>query len=186
MNEIEKLLKDVVYGSVGAVASVLEVGGEIAKTFVEKGQEAVRQGQECAEDMAKTFVEKGQEAVRQGQECADNMARAMKDAIDSVMNDPGIDVTGLNRAQRDELRRRLDEMDAAEEAAAQAEADAACETCADDEGACCACAKDEQDTCCCAAPREPLEAEPVEIPVQDNDAAACCVSYEAGEKKDEE
>lgn len=173
MNEIEKILKDVVYGSVGAVASVLEVGGELAKTFVEKGQEAVRQGQECAEEMAK----------------------AVKEAYDSVVNDPGIDVTGLNRAQRDELRRKLDEMDAAEEAAAQAEADAevdtaACDDCTDkDDEACCDCVCG--DDCSCDQPEasvptlDQLDAEPVEIPVQpDPDRPTYNVTYEAGTDDD--
>lgn len=122
MNELEKVLKDVVYGSVGAVTTVLEVGSELAKSFVEKGQEAVRQGQERAEEVKK----------------------AMKDACDSLMNDPGIDVSTLNRAQRDELRRRLDEMDAAEEAAAQCECSESEETCSYEEGCDCASAEEQK------------------------------------------
>lgn len=100
MNEIEKAMKDVLYCSVGAVAAVLEAGNELAKSLIEKGQEAMQQGQERAEELK----------------------QSMKEVCDALMNDPGIDVTGLSRAQRDELRRRLDEMDAAEDAAAQFEA----------------------------------------------------------------
>ena len=36
MAELEKVLKDVVLGSVGAVATVVEKGGEIARALVEK------------------------------------------------------------------------------------------------------------------------------------------------------
>ena len=100
MSDIEKVLKDVVYGSVGAVAAAIEVGGNLAKTFVEKGQEAIRQGQERA----------------------DELKQAVKDACEAAQADPGIDVSCLTRAQRDALRRQLDEMDAWEDAREKAEA----------------------------------------------------------------
>lgn len=96
MSDLEKVLKDVVYGGVGAVAAAIEVGSDLARTFVEKGQEAVRQGQERAEELK----------------------RAMKDACEEMDRDPMIDLSGLTRAQRDTLRRQLDEMDAQEDAAA--------------------------------------------------------------------
>lgn len=113
MSDIEKVLKDVVYGSVGAVAAAIEVGGNLAKTFVEKGQQAVRQGQERA----------------------DELKQAMKTACEAVQNDTGIDVSCLTRAQRDELRRQLDEMDAYEAANAEHKPE---------NGACC-CETDSED-----------------------------------------
>lgn len=51
MAELEKVLKDVVLGSVGAVAAVVEKGGEIARTLVEKGQATVEQNQETVEQI---------------------------------------------------------------------------------------------------------------------------------------
>lgn len=129
MSEIEKVLKDVVYGSVGAVATALEVGAGLAKTFVEKGQEAVRQGQERAEEVK----------------------QAMKDACESIMKDPGIDLSGLTRAQRDELRRQLDELDAAEDAACcrqDDEAECDCEPCEEEEDCACGCADEDKSADC--------------------------------------
>ena len=93
MSDIEKLLKDVVYGGVGAVASALETTGELAKTFVEKGQATVRQGQEKAEELKQSI----REACKQ---------------------ETGIDLNSLTRAQRDELLRQLQAMAEAEDAAA--------------------------------------------------------------------
>ena len=93
MSDIEKLLKDVVYGGVGAVASALETTGELAKTFVEKGQATVRQGQEKAEELKQSI----REACKQ---------------------ETGIDLNTLTRAQRDELLRQLQAMAEAEDAAA--------------------------------------------------------------------
>lgn len=51
MAELEKVLKDVVLGSVGAVAAVVEKGGEIARTLVEKGQATVEQNQETVDSI---------------------------------------------------------------------------------------------------------------------------------------
>lgn len=51
MANIEQVLKDVVLGSVGAVATVVEKGGELARSLVEKGQETVRDNQETVENI---------------------------------------------------------------------------------------------------------------------------------------
>lgn len=93
MNDLEKMLKDVVHGSIGAVATAIEVSGEIAKTFVEKGQEV-----------------------------ASGIKQAMNEACEACKDDPGVDVRTLTRAQRDRLRRELDEVDAEEASAEEAEA----------------------------------------------------------------
>ncbi len=93
MNDLEKMLKDVVHGSIGAVATAIEVSGEIAKTFVEKGQEV-----------------------------ASGIKQAVNEACEACKDDPGVDVRTLTRAQRDRLRRELDELDAEEASAAEAEA----------------------------------------------------------------
>ena len=51
MAEFEKVLKDVVLGSVGAVATVVEKGGEIARALVEKGHEKVQNNQESVDQI---------------------------------------------------------------------------------------------------------------------------------------
>ena len=105
MSTVEKVLKDIVYGSVGAVAATIEAGSSLAKVLVEKGEAAVRQGQERA----------------------DELKQAMQKACDDARKEPEIDVSCLTRAQRDELRRRLDEMDAAQDAQSRQDRDCECE-----------------------------------------------------------
>lgn len=97
MKELEKMVKDVVHGGIGAVATALEVGGEIAKSFVEKGQEVVG-----------------------------SIKQAVDEACEAGKNDPGVDVRSLTKAQRAELRRRLDELDA-EEAESTENAEESCD-----------------------------------------------------------
>ena len=57
MAELEKVLKDVVLGSVGAVATVVEKGGEIARALVEKGQETVANNQETVDSIRRKVRE---------------------------------------------------------------------------------------------------------------------------------
>lgn len=131
MNDLEKMLKDVVHGSIGAVATAIEVSGEIAKTFVEKGQEV-----------------------------ASGIKQAMNEACEACKDDPGVDVRTLTRAQRDRLRRELDEVDAEEARAEEAEAQAAAEVSHEE-----------------SAEDKPEEEIPVEVPE---------VTYEAPDSEDED
>ena len=57
MAELERVLKDVVLGSVGAVATVVEKGGEIARALVEKGQETVQNNQETVDNIRRKVRE---------------------------------------------------------------------------------------------------------------------------------
>lgn len=93
MSDLEKILKSVVLGSVGAVATVVEKGGELAQALVEKGQATVDANRDTAEEWKKQF----------------------HDACEAA-HAPDLDVSGLTREQRDALRRALDEADAAEAA----------------------------------------------------------------------
>lgn len=42
MPDLEKFVKNVMYGGIGAAASLVEKGGDLARSLVEKGQETVR------------------------------------------------------------------------------------------------------------------------------------------------
>ncbi len=91
MNELTDLVKNVLYGAVGAVATVVEKSGDVVNACVEKGKETVEQGRTTAEELK----QKWQEA------CA---ASAQEEEID---------VSSMTAEQRQELRRKLDEADAA-------------------------------------------------------------------------
>ncbi len=100
MNELENIVKQVVYGGIGAAATIVEKGGDLARTLVEKGQETIRSNQDTAEEFA------------------EDIKRRVKEFCDRFQAEEIIDISGLNREQRAELRRQLDEMDAAEDAQA--------------------------------------------------------------------
>jgi polyhydroxyalkanoate synthesis regulator phasin len=95
MNELENIVKNVVYGGIGAAAALVESAG----------------------DLARTLVEKGQEAVHANQETVDDVKRRLKEFCDRLMCDGVMDVTKLSPEQRAELRRQLDLADEADAAA---------------------------------------------------------------------
>lgn len=128
MNELENIVKSVVYGGIGAAAAIVEKGGELARALVEKGQETVRANQDTVEDLK----------------------RRAREFCDKFVNEDTIDVTALSREQRDELRRQLKDL---EEADAACACDDDC-TCSDD----CTCggaAEDEAPEVTYTAPDEP-------------------------------
>lgn len=90
-NDLEKIFKDVVHGGIGAVATVIEAGSGLARSFVEKGQEITA-----------------------------DLKQAADEACEASKADPGVDVRRLTPLQRETLRRQLDEMDAEEKAAEEA------------------------------------------------------------------
>ena len=98
MSDLEKMLKDIVYGGVGAVASALETGSDLAKTFVNKGQKIVEQARPTAEDFA----------------------RRMKATCDEAMKATGVDISRLTREQREQLAAMLAKLNKVEDAAAKA------------------------------------------------------------------
>ena len=98
MSELEKMLKDIVYGGVGAVASVLETGSGLAKTFVEKGQKIVQQAKPAAEDWS----------------------RKIKAVCDEAVEKTGVDISELSREQREQLAALMTKLNKVEDAAAKA------------------------------------------------------------------
>lgn len=89
MADLEKMLKDVLLGGVGAVATVVEKGGEVAQKLVEKGRETVRDNREATEELKRRF----------------------KEACPCSGEKPDIDVSDLTSEQREALRRQLELMD---------------------------------------------------------------------------
>lgn len=113
MNELENIVKSVVYGGIGAAATLVEKGGDIARALVEKGQETVRANQDTVDQIRDT---------------AEDLKRRVVEFCEKFMNDDVIDASCLTREQRDELRRQLDEQDELDsEAAASCQYDAPAE-----------------------------------------------------------
>lgn len=113
MNELENIVKSVVYGGIGAAATIVEKGGELARALVEKGQETLRANQDTVEDLK----------------------RRAREFCDKFVNEDTIDVTALSREQRDELRRQLKELEETDKAC-DCEDDCDCgETCSCEDAA---------------------------------------------------
>lgn len=100
MSELEKVLKKVMYGGIGAAAVIIEAGAELGRTLVEKGQETVANHQETADDIK----------------------RRVKEFCDKFIPEDKMDVNRMSTQQRDELRRQLQELEE-QDAAARAEAE---------------------------------------------------------------
>ncbi len=120
MSDLEKTLKDMLYGVVGAAATVVEQGGKLYNSLVEKGSQV------CDD-----LVAKGQDALNRNREYGEELKRKAKDAVEQLTT-VEIDVSQLTPEQRAELRRQMDAMDAADELEAK-EAETTTEEKADDE-----------------------------------------------------
>ena len=120
MSDLEKTLKDMLYGVVGAAATVAEQGGKLYNSLVEKGSQ-----------VCDNLVAKGQDTVNRNREYGEELKRKAKDAVEQLTT-VEIDVSQLTPEQRAELRRQMDAMDAAEELEAK-EAETTTEEKADDE-----------------------------------------------------
>lgn len=142
MSELEKILKSVVLGGIGAAAMVVEKSEELAKACVVKGEDTVRQNQDTIDEVKRK-------------------AQAVCDAAKKMAGEMAGEIERMTREERDALRRMLDKFDAedAENEACECDCEEACDCeckadcdCADApaEGCCC-----EKEGCCCEdAPAE--------------------------------
>ena len=101
--DLGKTLVDVAYAGVGAVVLVAEQAGKLGKVLVERGVEAV--------DRAGRYSEELHQKVQ------DDIQRRRDEALDGK-------ISSMDAQQREDLRRRLDELDEIERQAAEMQADA--------------------------------------------------------------
>ena len=101
--DLGKTLVDVAYAGVGAVVLVAEQAGKLGKVLVERGEDAV--------DRAGRYSEELHQKVQ------DDIQRRRDEALDGK-------ISSMDAQQREDLRRRLDELDEIERQAAEMQADA--------------------------------------------------------------
>lgn len=109
MSDMKNILRDVGYFSIGAAAVLVEAGSKAVKCLVRKGEATLRDNQDTVDDLkrkAKDLGEKAKSAVEKA------TAKPEK---------PPVDASQLTPEARAELRRQLDEADAAYEADAASE-----------------------------------------------------------------
>ena len=105
MNELENLVKSVVYGGIGAAATLVEKGGDLARALVEKGQQTVRDNQATVDQIKET---------------AEELKQRVRRFCERFMNDDVIDASCLTPEQRAAVRQQLDEQDEIDRQAAEA------------------------------------------------------------------
>lgn len=96
--ELGKALLTAAYAGVGAVALATEQAGKLGKVLVERGEEAVEQMGKYSEEIQ--------------QKVQDDIQRRREAALDER-------ISSLEAWQRDDLRRRLDELDELDRQAAE-------------------------------------------------------------------
>lgn len=123
MTNLKNILRDVGYCTVGVAAVIVEAGTKTARALVRKGEATLRDNQDTVDDLKRRAKELGEK---------------LKDSFEKPASDePAVDASKMSAEERAELRRQLDEADAACEADATCETDAACgEYCCEDEEEC--------------------------------------------------
>ena len=110
MNDLKDILRDIGYFGVGAAAVILEAGGKAVKALVDKGEKTLRENQDTVDDLKRK---------------ARDLGGKVKSAVEKAAakpETPPVDASAMTAQEREELRRQLDEAD---QAAAQAEAEEA-------------------------------------------------------------
>lgn len=110
MSKLMNILRDAGYCTVGAAAVIVEGGSKVVKCLVRKGEKTLRENQDTVDDLKRRVKDLGDKARESIEKAA---AKAEKSPVDASQ---------LSPEARAELRRQLDEADAA------CGTDAACET----------------------------------------------------------
>lgn len=98
---LKHIIRDIGYFGVGAAAVLVEAGGKAAKALVRKGEKTLQDHQDTVDDLK-----------RRAQELCEK-ARERFEASSEEPAAPGMDATRMSPEERAELRRQLDEADAA-------------------------------------------------------------------------
>ena len=96
--DLGKTLVNAAYAGVGAVVLAAEQAGKLGKILIERGEEAVDRAGQYSEELH--------------QKVQDDIQRRRDEALDEK-------ISSLNAQQREELRRRLSELDEIERQAAE-------------------------------------------------------------------
>lgn len=105
MSSWKNILRDAGYLGVGAAAVIIEAGGKAVSALIRKGEETLRDNQDTVDDLKRK---------------AKDLGTKVKDAVEKAAakpEKPPVDTSALSPEERAELRRQLDEADAACETA---------------------------------------------------------------------
>ena len=106
MSNVKNFLRDVGYFGVGAATILVEAGGKAAKALVRKGEKTLRENQDTVDDLKRKAKDAGTKIKDAAQKVVAKPEPAPK-------NSAPIDASAMSAEERAELRRQLDEADAA-------------------------------------------------------------------------
>ncbi|MGN1368533.1 MAG: hypothetical protein ACI4WX_06680 [Aristaeellaceae bacterium] len=108
MSDVKDFLRDVGYFSVGAAAVIVEAGDKAIKCLVRKGEKTLRDHQDTVDELKRKAKDAGEKIKDAAQKAVVKPESAPADGASPV------DAAAMSAEERAELRRQLDEADAAD------------------------------------------------------------------------
>lgn len=108
MSDVKKVLRDIGYFGVGTAAALVEAGGKAVKALVRKGEKTLSENQDAVDDLKRKAKDVGEKLKDAAQKMVAKPEAAPEEASP---------VDAMSAEERAELRRQLDEADAAAQAA---------------------------------------------------------------------
>lgn len=108
MSDVKDFLRDVGYFSVGTAAVIVEAGGKAVKSLVRKGEKTLRDHQDTVDELKRKAKDAGEKIKDAAQKAVVKQESAPADGSSPV------DASAMSAEERAELRRQLDEADAAD------------------------------------------------------------------------
>lgn len=108
MSDVKKVLRDIGYFGVGTAAALVEAGAKAVKALVRKGEKTLSENQDAVDDLKRKAKDAGEKLKDAAQKMVTKPEAAPEEASP---------VDAMSAEERAELRRQLDEADAAAQAA---------------------------------------------------------------------
>ena len=115
MSDVKKVLRDIGYFGVGTAAALVEAGAKAVKTLVRKGEKTLSENQDAVDDLKRKAKDAGEKLKDAGEKLKDAAQKMV--AKPEAAPEEASPVDAMSAEERAELRRQLDEADAAAQAA---------------------------------------------------------------------
>lgn len=115
MSDVKKVLRDIGYFGVGTAAALVEAGAKAVKALVRKGEKTLSENQDAVDDLKRKAKDAGEKLKDAGEKLKDAAQKMV--AKPEAAPEEASPVDAMSAEERAELRRQLDEADAAAQAA---------------------------------------------------------------------
>ena len=114
MSDVKKVLRDIGYFGVGTAAALVEAGAKAVKALVRKGEKTLSENQDAVDDLKRKAKDAGEKLKDAGEKLKDAAQKMV--AKPEAAPEEASPVDAMSAEERAELRRQLDEADAAAQA----------------------------------------------------------------------